>query len=58
MARDGKTNSKGLPNPIRLAQISRTYDVYLAKPPVAVQKPLFAALDRVGRLLGYPAFET
>ena len=54
LARDGKVNDKGLANPIRMAQMGRTYDLYLAAAPVAAQRPVFAALDLVGRLLGYP----
>ena len=54
LARDGKVNDKDLANPIRMAQMARTYDVYLAAAPVAVQRPVFAALDLVGRVLGYP----
>ena len=54
LAREGKVNHKGLANPIRMAQLARTYDVYLAAVPVAVQRPVSAALDLVGRLLGYP----
>lgn len=54
LAREGKVNEKGLANPVRMAQMGRTYDVYLAGPPLALQRPLFAALDLVGRVLGYP----
>lgn len=54
LAREGKVNAKGLANPIRMAQMARTYDVYLASVPVAVQRPLFMTLDAVGRVLGYP----
>jgi quercetin dioxygenase-like cupin family protein len=54
LARDGRVNAKGLANPIRMAQMGRTYDVYLGAAPVALQRPVFAALDLVGRLLGYP----
>lgn len=37
-----------------MAQMGRTYDVYLGAVPVAAQRPVFAALDLVGRVLGYP----
>lgn len=58
LAREGKVNTKGLANPIRMAQLGRTYDVFLAGPPVALQRPAFAALDLLGRLLGYERFPT
>ncbi|MDQ6687452.1 MAG: cupin domain-containing protein [Actinomycetota bacterium] len=54
LAREGKVNAKGLANPVRMAQMGRTYDVYLGAAPVALQRPVFAALDLVGRVLGYP----
>ena len=54
LARDGKVNAKGLANPIRMAQMGRTYDVYLGAVPVVLQRPVFTALDLAGRALGYP----
>lgn len=54
LAREGKVNAKGLADPIRMAQMGRTYDVYLAGVPVAAQRPVFAVLDIAGRLLRYP----
>lgn len=54
LAREGKVNAKGIADPVRMAQMGRTYDVYLAAAPVAVQRPVFAALDLLGRVLGYP----
>lgn len=54
LAREGKVNNRGLANPIRMAQMARTYDVYLGAAPVAFQRPVFAALDLAGRLFGYP----
>jgi quercetin dioxygenase-like cupin family protein len=56
LAREGKVNDRGLANPIRMAQLSRSYDIFLASPPVAVQRPVFAALDGLGRVLGYERF--
>ncbi len=55
LARDGKTNSKGMPNPLQLALLAREFEdvLYFTKPPRAVQKVLFAALAPVARLLGY-----
>ncbi len=55
LARDGKTNAKGLPNLLELALLSREFEdvLYFTKPPRAVQKVLFAVLAPVARLLGY-----
>jgi quercetin dioxygenase-like cupin family protein len=55
LARDGKTNRKGLPNPVRLAVLMREYEdeLRLARPPFLVQKALFWPLAALGRLLDY-----
>lgn len=64
LARDGKTNAKGMPNPLQLALLAREFDDVLrfTKPPRWVQKPLFAALAPLAKLLGYrgsyPAYRT
>jgi quercetin dioxygenase-like cupin family protein len=56
LARDGKTNSTG---GVNLFQAAALFGgpfrglIYLARPPVWVQKYLFTALAPVGRLLGY-----
>ncbi len=58
LARDGKTNRIGVPrNPLRLALILRHFEdeIHLARPPLAVQRLIFGALARVGRLFGYRA---
>lgn len=51
----GKTNRKGVPNPLQLAVLMREYDdvMRLAKPPRIVQTLLFGVLAPLGRLLGY-----
>lgn len=55
LAKDGKTNAKGLPNPLQLAVIATTYfdTIYLATPPLLVQRIVFGPLAFVGRLAGY-----
>ena len=55
LAADGKTNKKGMPNPLRLAVIARaTFDtVRLPFPPVLMQRIALAAGSWVGRLVGY-----
>ena len=59
LARDGKATKAGVPkNPLQLVVVASEHkdEVYLTRPPIAVQKALFAILDvlaPVGRLLGY-----
>jgi quercetin dioxygenase-like cupin family protein len=55
LARDGKTNSKGVPNFLQVALFAREFEdvLYFTKPPRVVQKVLFAILAPVARLLGY-----
>ncbi len=56
LAKDGKDSPKtGLPNLLWMAVILRSYNdfIYLAKPPLAVQRAIFTPLAAVGRLLGY-----
>lgn len=58
LAQDGKTTKSGLPkNPLRLALIVHDYEdeIYLAQPPLVVQRVIFGALASIGRLLGYQA---
>ena len=61
LASDGKTNSRGLPNPLRLAVIANaTFDtVRLPFPPAWMQRMGLAMGAPVGRLLGYePVYVT
>ena len=55
LARDGKTNKMGVPNLLQIAVTVRKYggNMYLAKPPIFVQKLLFVSIAWIGRLLGY-----
>lgn len=57
LAKDGKTNEKGVPNLLQVALIAREYadEFRLASPPWPVQRALFAVLASVGKLLGYRA---
>jgi quercetin dioxygenase-like cupin family protein len=57
LAQDGKTNRKGMPNPLRLAVIARNHfdDVRLPFPPVWLQRLGLAMGAPTGRLLGYRA---
>ena len=57
LAQDGKTNRKGMPNPLRLAVIARAYfdTVRLPFPPAWMQRVGLALGAPLGRLLGYHA---
>jgi mannose-6-phosphate isomerase-like protein (cupin superfamily) len=57
LAADGKTNRKGLPNPLRLAVIAKAHfdDVRLPFPPAWLQRLGLALGAPLGRLLGYSA---
>jgi quercetin dioxygenase-like cupin family protein len=59
LAADGKTNRKGMPNPLRLAVIARSHfdTVRLPFPPAWLQRLGLALGAPLGRLLGYrPTF--
>ena len=55
LANDGKTNAKGLPNPLQLAILGKEFQdvITFTSPPPAVQKVMFAILAPIARLLGY-----
>jgi quercetin dioxygenase-like cupin family protein len=55
LAADGKTNKKGMPNPLRLAVIANAHfdDVRLPFPPQWLQKAGLAMGAPLGRLVGY-----
>jgi mannose-6-phosphate isomerase-like protein (cupin superfamily) len=57
LAADGKTNEKGEPNLLQMAVIGHEHldDFALAKPPIWLQRILFAVLSPIGRLLRYRA---
>jgi quercetin dioxygenase-like cupin family protein len=57
LARDGRTNRKGMPNPLRLAVIARAHfdDVRLPFPPAWMQWVGLALGAPLGRALGYRA---
>ncbi len=58
LARDGKVNGAGVPrNPFVLALLISEYEdeIYLARPPLFVQRPVFGVLAAIGRHLGYRA---
>jgi mannose-6-phosphate isomerase-like protein (cupin superfamily) len=55
LARDGKTDAKGMPNLLQAALFAREFEdvLWFTKPPRPVQKVLFTALAPVARFLGY-----
>lgn len=55
LAQDGRTNARGLPNPLQLALVVREFrDVTrFTRPPQVVQTVLLGLLAPVARLLGY-----
>lgn len=60
LAADGKTNRKGMPNPLRLAVVAKAHfdTVQLPFPPTWMQRLGLAIGAPLGRLLGYrPTYE-
>jgi mannose-6-phosphate isomerase-like protein (cupin superfamily) len=57
LAAEGKTNRRGMPNPLRLAVIARSHfdTVRLPFPPASLQRAALAIAAPLGRLLGYRA---
>jgi quercetin dioxygenase-like cupin family protein len=55
LAAEGKTNRKGLPNPLRLAVIAKAHfeTVRLPFPPAALQRAALALAAPLGQALGY-----
>jgi mannose-6-phosphate isomerase-like protein (cupin superfamily) len=55
LARDGKTNPKGIPNPLQGALFACEFRdvIYFTSPPIAVQRLLYPVLAIIGRALGY-----
>jgi hypothetical protein len=54
LAREGKTNEKGLPGPLQLAVVASEYrdEFRTTSPPQALQGIVLAVLAPIGRLLG------
>ncbi len=52
LARSGKTDRKGMPNLLRVSLLAPRFEIILARPPIAVQKALFAVLAPLARALG------
>ena len=60
LAADGKTNRKGLPNPLQLAVIAKAHfdTVRLPFPPAWLQRAALALGAPLGKILRYPATVT
>jgi quercetin dioxygenase-like cupin family protein len=55
MASEGRCNAQGTPPFLQIAASARWWDMYLAGPPVTMQRALFAALGPLARIRGYRA---
>jgi quercetin dioxygenase-like cupin family protein len=53
LARDGKCDKVGQPKFLQIAAMCPEYDIYLSRPPIPIQKALFAVLGPIARLVGY-----
>ncbi len=53
LVRDGKGDKVGQPSFMQIAVMVPEYDIYLSKPPIPMQKALFAVLGPIARLIGY-----
>ena len=53
LAAEGRCTSQGSPPFLQIVASARWWDMYLAGPPVALQRALVAALGPVARLRGY-----
>jgi hypothetical protein len=61
LAADGKTNRKGMPNPVRLAVIAKHHfdDARLPVIPAWMQRAALAVGAPIGRMFGYgPVYES
>ena len=53
LARDGKTDRQGKPSLLQFAVGASEYGMYVTRPPIALQKALFAVLGPLARALRY-----
>lgn len=58
MASVGRCDANGAPPFLQIAASARWWDMYLAGPPVTLQRVLFAALRPLAKARGYqPSYE-
>lgn len=57
LASEGKTNAEGMPNLLQVAVLQSAYpdEIRFVRPPLVVQRIVFAVLAPIGRMLGYKA---
>jgi quercetin dioxygenase-like cupin family protein len=55
LARDGRLSQTGMPGFLQVVALVPSFEMYLAKPPVLLQKALFAILGPLAWLRGYRA---
>jgi mannose-6-phosphate isomerase-like protein (cupin superfamily) len=53
LAVDGKTDDKGVPDFMQIVASSPYYEIFLPKPPIPLQRVMFAVLGPIARLRGY-----
>jgi mannose-6-phosphate isomerase-like protein (cupin superfamily) len=53
LARDGKTDKQGKPSMLQFASGASEYGMYVTRPPISLQKVLFAVLGPLARALRY-----
>ena len=53
LARDGKTDKQGKPSMLQFASGASEYGMYVTRPPISLQKALFAVLGPLARALRY-----
>lgn len=56
LSNDDKTRADGTPAFLQLMAMANTYEIYVAGPPLWLQKAMGAVLGSVGRLMGYKKF--
>lgn len=56
LCNDGKINTKGQPSFLQIMAMANTYELYVAGPPVPVQKAMSFVLGGIARLLGYKSY--
>jgi quercetin dioxygenase-like cupin family protein len=56
LANDGKTNADGSPTFMQVMAMCNEYEIYIAGPPIAIQKVLGYLLGGIARLLGKRKF--
>lgn len=56
LANDGKTKADGSPSFLQIMAMANEYEIYIAGPPVPIQKAMGFVLGGVGRLLGHKKY--